>query len=266
MKALQILFPPVAFVLAVIGVLKKDTVDASKEGISRITKPGWIVLALAFVTFVPSLLIEIDSYIKEKTQTQENERVVRLAHTEVRLALMDLTEPFRLAYHAVGTGEKSHSYLFSGFHLLPEGLSMIDDKVQEQLGTINLDQKCSYACGGERWTQVFSTRTKTSMEKVQKVLDTSSDRLNADIRMKLSKLRSNGFLGSLINLTKVRARLGPRFEDVINPADEYGSPYVDFWKLVDSLDKALIIDEAMLIERGITSPQEAAFWDAKSGE
>jgi hypothetical protein len=83
-----------ALAAALIAIAGKPKWDPEKRGLRKLTMTGWIVGTLAIVAFLCTTALTWSAQRSAELQNAQREKIQQLAHTELRLALQKLAEPF----------------------------------------------------------------------------------------------------------------------------------------------------------------------------
>jgi len=102
MRTLEYIPALVAFVAALIAVVGAPKWDTAKRGFGRPTITGRAVIALATVALLASLGLTWRAQQRADFQQLQRDRITVVAHTELRLALRQLTGNFTEAFRDRG--------------------------------------------------------------------------------------------------------------------------------------------------------------------
>src|SRR6266568_8966791 len=81
----------VAFAAALVALVGKPKWDPEKRGLRRLTLTGRLTLALASIAILSSFALTWRAQQAADLRRTQQDRITRVAHTELRLALQDLS-------------------------------------------------------------------------------------------------------------------------------------------------------------------------------
>lgn len=81
----------VAFAAALVALIGKPKWDPEKRGLRRLTVTGRLTLALATIALLSSFALTWRAQEAADLRRAQQEKITRVAHTELRLALQDLS-------------------------------------------------------------------------------------------------------------------------------------------------------------------------------
>jgi len=81
----------VAFSAALVALVGKPKWDPEKRGLPRLTVTGRLTLALATIALLSSFALTWRAQQAADLRRTQQEKIMRVAHTELRLALQDLS-------------------------------------------------------------------------------------------------------------------------------------------------------------------------------
>ena len=84
----------VAFLAALIAVVGKPKWDGSKHGFRRLNRTGLLAVALASMALACTIGLTWSAQRAAEEQRTQRDEIRKLAHTELRLAIQELSEQF----------------------------------------------------------------------------------------------------------------------------------------------------------------------------
>lgn len=234
-----------------IAVLGKPKWDPQKRGVRRLTGTAWVTLTVATLALVVSSVLTFRSQQAADVRRNQHERITRVAHTELRLALQDLSNPFvGIIYQAKvatfpGYSDRNTSGLIFPFCMLDA-----------------LDRRYIAAATqpGAEWRPIeglmesIKNGAIRATAAIDRTLQIYAAYLDSDVLVTISELRHSNWLFLLLHLDE------QTWLQMLNIEDEYAYivGYEYFWMLVVQLDQKLFRDEADLRLWGPQHPRMRA--------
>lgn len=276
---LQYLSAIVALSAALIAITGKPKWDASQRGFRQLTPTGRLTAFLAVLAFFFTVSLTWRAQEVAKEQRTQRERVMRVAHTELRLAIRLALHPF---YEVLESNQQT-------LDLVPSNLDMLDQNIRSKLGEVDLNEQFPYAigksswCTRPRWGKVFEEAANRAYIEIDRVKQTYAAYLESYILVSLSNLQRDELLTRLrelddnVTLNVGEMKYPEPCDIIINPLAPrteqeqpvvrdwepfpfiYAEPvepnpdawgYERFWELIAELDKSLIKDEKQLRNLG----------------
>jgi hypothetical protein len=237
----------VAFVAALVAVVGAPKWDATKRGWQRLTRVGRLTLVLATFALLGSLVLTWRAQEAADSQRASRERVSLVAHTELRLALRQLSGPF-------------YEVLFREADVVPPEFGIVpanilDAKSRRLLASLDLNAS-SPATPAEgrplKWGEWFAESATTADGEISRVLQTYAAYLDADVLAAISDLRTSEFFGlrlkGMDEFLKANAFRGnePLLFIYADPNPHHPFGYEHFWNVMIELDTRLAKDESRL--------------------
>jgi hypothetical protein len=237
----------VAFVAALVAILGAPKWDASKRGWHRLTRAGRLTLLLAGFALLASLVLTWRSQVAAESQRASRERVGLVAHTELRLALQQLSGPFYEVFL------REAGDVPPEFGIVPANI--LDAKSRKLLASLDLNAE-SPATPAEgrplKWGVWFAESAKAADGEIGRVLQTYAAYLDPDVLAALSDLRTSEFFGirlkGMDDFLKANSFRGdePLLFMYADPNSDHPFGYEHFWNVMIELDARLAKDEARL--------------------
>ena len=255
MNALDYIPAAVAFAAVLVALAGKPKWDPTKEGIRRLTTTGRVTLAVAVMALVASVALTLRAQQAADLQRVQRDRITRVAHTELRLAIQHLSGWF--VEVLVQTAANSYAPGYQGPRTsgLAFPLCMLDKGDRELIAAatdVIARPPFSHSSGTR---EVIQSSSKEMSAQIDRTLQIYAAYLDSDILALLSDLRTSEFLERLHHLD-MNSRLDLPVEERERHPDALGYEHV--WELVGQLDRKLFRDAANPRIWGPASPIQQA--------
>ncbi len=222
----------VAFAAALVALVGKPKWDPKKRGLRRLTLTGRLTLALASVALLSSFAFTWRAQQAADVRRTQQEKITRVAHTELRLALQDLSGWFvevlwqaKLDTVVPGyQGPHTSGLIFPKCMLNDGDRAMIAAKLKAQPG----------------WRDSIKSAAIRASGDVDRTLQIYAAYLSSDVLGAVSALRHSEFLFRIQRIEQQPMLDVPPEDRSRYPPDAFG--YEQFWKLVAQLDEVLVRD------------------------
>ncbi len=222
----------VAFAAALVALVGKPKWDPEKRGLRRLTPAGRLTLALASIALLSSFALTWRAQQAADLRRIQQEKITRVAHTELRLALQDLSGWFvevlwqaKLDTVVPGyQGPRTSGLIFPQCMLDDRDRAMIAAKLKAQPG----------------WRDSIKDAAIRSSAEIDRTLQIYAAYLSPDVLDAVSALRHSEFLFRIQRIEEQPMLDVPPGDRGHYPPDAFG--YEQFWKLVAQLDGMLVRD------------------------
>ncbi len=236
-----------AFVASIVAIVGTPKWDANKRGWHRLTRAGRFTLLLAGIALLASVVLTWRSQVAAEAQRASHERISLVAHTELRLALRQVSGPFyEVLFREIGAVPPE-------FGIVP--VDILDPKSRKMLASLDLNAE-SPATTSEgrplRWGEWFAYSAKAADERIGRVLQIYAAYLDAEVLAALSDLRTSEFfelrLKGLDEFLEMNSHKGtePILFYYADPSSDHPFGYEHFWRVLVELDGQLTKDESRL--------------------
>jgi len=224
----------VAFAAALIALVGKPKWDPEKRGLQRLTSSGRLTLALATIALLSSFVLTWRAQQGADLRRIQQEKITHVAHTELRLALQDLSGWFVEALWQAKldtvrpgySGPRTSGLIFPQCMLNNGDRALIAAKLKNQPWRKEAIKDAAIRASGE----------------IDRTLQIYAAYLDPDVLSLLSELRHSDFLFRIQRIEEQPMLDIPEAERGHFPPDAFG--YEQFWNLVMQLDARLYRDEA----------------------
>jgi hypothetical protein len=232
MNAVDFIPSIVAFAAALVALVGKPKWDSKKRGIRRLTVTGRLTLVLATIALFSSFGLTWRAQQAADLRRSQQEKITRVAHTELRLALQDLSGWFvevlwqakldtvRPGYE----GPHTSGLIFPQCMLNDGDRALIAAKLKVQPG----------------WKDRIKSSAITASGNIDRTLQIYAAYLNSEVLAAVSALRHSEFLFRIQRIEEQPMLDVSPGERSHFPPDAFG--YERFWKLVVQLDEILLRD------------------------
>lgn len=224
----------VAFAAALVALVGRPKWDPEKRGLHRLTGAGWFTLMLASVALISSFALTWQAQEAADLRRIQQEKITLVAHTELRLALQDLSGWFvEVLFQAkVDTvvpgyqGPRTSGLIFPQAMLNDGDRALIAAKLEAQPG----------------WKDSINDAAIRASAEIDRTLQIYAAYLDPDVLATVSALRHSEFLFRIQHMDEQPMLDVPVEQRDHFPPDAFGYEY--FWKLVVHLDETLVRDGA----------------------
>lgn len=236
----------VAFVAAIVAIAGPKKWDANKRGWRRLTRAGWLTLLIAVFALLASVMLTWRSQVAAESQRASRERISLVAHTELRLALRQLSGPFYEVLSESGA-------VLPEFGIVPENILETENRQVLASLDLNAESPATPASGRPlKWAEWFAYSAKAADDRIGRVLQIYAAYLDADVLAALSDLRTSEFfelrLKGMDELLEMNSH--KRDEPILfyyaDPNSDRPFGYEHFWSVMIELDSQLTKDETSL--------------------
>jgi hypothetical protein len=232
----------VAFLAALAAIVGAPKWDPSKRGLQRLNTAGRVTLVVAAGAFVASVLTTW------RSQPLHRAQMIAAAHTELRVALKMLTEPFADAfYHDSPPGYVDASGDIGPLDLAPP--AVFDSRWRTAIAQLDLKQKIALDDAGRARWQVFQDAATSSAARIDRVLQLYGTYFDPEVLTLVLQLQSSEFLemrlkrlGEFVHDNEFIDRPIPFvYVDPREGGDGHGDRfgYESFWSIIKQLDTKL---------------------------
>lgn len=234
MNAIDYIPSIAAFAAALVALVGKPKWDPDKRGLRRLTVTGRFTLALATVALLSAFALTWRAQQAADLRRAQHEKITRIAHTEIRLALQDLSGWFvevlwqaRLDTVRPGyQGPRTSGLIFPQCMLNDGDRALIAAKLKSQPGWKDSIQNAAIRGSGE----------------IDRTLQIYAAYLDPDVLAAISALRHSEFLFRIQRMEEQPMLDVPVDARNHFPPDAFGYEY--FWGLVAQLDGILVRDKS----------------------
>ena len=246
MQALLYIPAVVGFAAALIAIGGAPKWDPTQHGLRRLTATGRVALAMAAIALLASSVLTWRAQQSADFQRIQRERITTVAHTELRLAIRQLSGPFfEVLFRETGQVPPE-------FGLVP--LNVLDQPNRTVLAALDLNAASPFtpATGPPlKWWDAFQGSATNASKQIDRVLLIYAPYLDSDVLALVSELQTSEFLvmrlqrlGEHVTMNASEGRPLPfRYAE---PSPDHPWGYEHFWGLVSELDKKLTKDETRL--------------------
>lgn len=245
------LLPIIAFYIAIYGMQQKKLYNHNLSGywFNRFTSPGKKVFTAAMMTMLLAILIEIIGATKSITAELEINKKRMLSETDIRVALIELIEPFRSMLIVAECPIHDELQPGVGFEIVP--FDPFSAEIEQALFKVVLTEP--FGQRDATWEAYISRQVSRAISRIELVK--TKGHLKADVVSLLDKLLGDEFLGQM-NTSQASSIWGETLEEQFEPDDRRHTIYKPFWDTLIQLDNLLIVNEHMLEAKGLMSPLE----------
>ena len=239
----------VAFVALLVGVTGRSKWDSTQTGLRRLTPTGRATIALGTAALLASMLLTIRAHNSADAATQQRDRLRKIAHSEIRLALHQITGPFFILF-----GDDSAE---AQLQLVPPHINDPDRMVS--VLRIDVRSKNTSLSGSSYpvpWVEVLKGNADRGATRIDRDMQIYAAYLEPEVLDALSELRTSEFLVLRLQLLDehVKDNTGAAFlpfpfASPPGMRDRMDFGFEPFWSLINKLDKLLEKDPTRLQRR-----------------
>lgn len=221
-----------AFLAALIAIVGKPKWDPDKSGFRKLTPTGRVAATLAILALGSTSVLTWNAQRTADEQRSQRERIERVAHTELRLTIQDLSGWFvevlwqaKLDTVRPGyKGPRTSGLIFPQCMLNDGDRALIAAKLKAQPG----------------WKASIESAAIRASASIDRTLQIYAAYLSSEVLAAISALRHSEFLFRIQRMEEQPMLDVPLEERAHFPPDAFG--YERFWSLVVQLDEVLVRD------------------------
>lgn len=237
----------VAFLAVGMGISPTPKWNAAQE---QLTYFGWATIGLGLSALIASMLLTYFRHKEFELQTEQRKRIEQIAHSEIRLAIKQITGPFFSLF-----GDSSEESIFE---IIPEHIEDPDRMAAVLRIELRSNNPGELMSGyfEETWDKVLKMNADHGAERIDRAMQIYGTYLEPSVLESIYEIRTSEFLvlrlqrlDELVETnTKVEFLSFP-FPNFEKGEDLYTWGYGKFWKMVRILDGLLVKDKERLHRR-----------------